>query len=45
MEINIIRKRNGEDLQVELTVEFTIPYEGSNEWLTKLENFIEGHSI
>ena len=45
MKINIIKKRDYDDLKVELTVDFTIPYEGSNEWLTKLTNFIEGHSI
>jgi hypothetical protein len=37
--------RNHDDLVVELSGAFTIPYEGSSKWLEELEQFIDEKSI
>ena len=41
----IEKRRDDEDLHVAFTAHFTIPYQGSSDWLESLKEFIEKHSV
>ena len=45
MKLDIQTKRDHEDLIVDIQGIFVIPYEGSSEWLEKLQKFIDEKSI
>ena len=45
MKVEIETKRDHEELIVRINGVFTIPYEGSSDWLTELNDFINEKAL
>ena len=45
MTITTKEVRNGDELEVDFTASFVIPYEGSLRWMGELKKFIDKYAI